>query len=107
MTLTYNLAKWFLFATHSLVMIIFCAKLFLNPTIHNKVIGRIRTGFPEVYAQSLGADCNLDLQPSGMVLVCDTSSCHDYHAKLFANPTMHNKDMGRTQTGFIEACAQS
>ena len=42
-------------------MIFFRAKLFLNPTMHNKGMGRTRTGFTEVYAQSLSADCDLDL----------------------------------------------
>ena len=60
-TLTFNLAIWFLFATHRLVMMIICVKLFLNPTMHNKVMDRTRTGFTEVYAQSLSADCDLDL----------------------------------------------
>ena len=45
--------------------------------MHKKVIGRARTGFTEVYAQSLSADCDLDLWPSDMVLICDTSFCHD------------------------------
>ena len=49
-TLTFNLAIWFMFATHCLVMMIICAKLFLNLTIHNKVMGRTRTGFTEFYA---------------------------------------------------------
>ena len=39
-TLIFNLATWFLFATHCLIMIIICTKLFLNPTMHNKVLGR-------------------------------------------------------------------
>ena len=60
-TLTFDLAAWFLFATHHLVMMIICAKLFLNPTTHNKIMGRTRIGFTEVYAQSLSADCDLDL----------------------------------------------
>ena len=60
-TLTFNLATWFLFPTHSLVMIIICAKLFLNPIMHNKVMGRTRTGFTEVYAQSLSANYDLNL----------------------------------------------
>ena len=60
-------------------MMIICAKLFSNPTMHNKVMGRTRTGFTEVYAQSLSADCDLDLWPSDMVLVRNTSSCHDDH----------------------------
>ena len=42
-------------------------------------MGRTRTGFTEVYAQSLSADCDLDFLPSDMVLVRDTSSCHDDH----------------------------
>ena len=61
MTLTFNLATWVLFATHCLVMIIICAKLFLNPTMHNKEMGRTRPGFTEIYAQSLSEDCDLDL----------------------------------------------
>ena len=60
-TLTFNLATKFLFATHCLVMMIICAKLFLNPTMNNKVMGRTRTGFTEVSAPSLSADCGLDL----------------------------------------------
>ena len=44
-TLTFNLAAWFLFATHRLIMILICAKLFSNPTVHNKVMGRTRTDF--------------------------------------------------------------
>ena len=39
-TLTFNLAAWFLSATHRLITIIICAKLFLNPTMHDKVMGR-------------------------------------------------------------------
>ena len=46
---------------HPFVMMIICAKLFLNPTMHKKVMGRTRTGFTEVYAQSLSADCDLDI----------------------------------------------
>ena len=42
-------------------MIIVCAKLFTNPTMHIKVMGRTRTGFTEVYAQTLSANCDLDL----------------------------------------------
>ena len=44
--------------------------------MHNKVMGRTRTGFTEIYAQRLSADC--DLEPSDMVLVRDRS-CHDDH----------------------------
>ena len=61
MTLTFYLAIWFLFATHRLIMIIICAKLVSNPTMHNKVMGRTRTGFTEVSEQSLSAYCDLGL----------------------------------------------
>ena len=76
-TLTFNLATLLLFVTYCLVMEVICAKLVLNPTMHNKVMGRTRTYFMEVYAQSLKANRDLDLLPSDMVFVCDTSSCHD------------------------------
>ena len=76
MTLTFNLETWFMFVTHQLIMIIICAKLFSNPIMHNKVMGRTRTGLSEVYAQSLSADCDLDRSPSDMILVRDTLSCH-------------------------------
>ena len=56
LALTFDLATWFLFGTHRHVMVTICAKLFLNPTMHNKDIGRVGTGFTEVYAQSLSAD---------------------------------------------------
>ena len=88
-------------------MTIISAKLFSNLTMHNIVMGRTRTGFTEVYSQSLSADYNLDLRPSDIVLICDTSSCHDDHlCYFFSNPTMHNKVMGRTRTGFTEVYAQ-
>ena len=60
-TLTLDLAIWFLFVTHCLGMMIICAKLFSNPTMHYKVMGRTQTDFTEVYAQSLSADSDLDL----------------------------------------------
>ena len=102
-TLTFDLVTWFLFATHSLFMMIICAKLFSNPTLHNKLIGRTWTGFTKVYAQSLSADCDLDLATWFLfatyrlviMIIC---------AKLFSNPTMHNEVMGQTQTGFTNHC---
>ena len=33
----------------------------MNPTMADKVMGRTRTGFTEAYAQSLSAECDLDL----------------------------------------------
>ena len=50
----------FLFATHCLVMVIICAELFFNHTMHDKVMGWTRTDFTEVYAQSLSADYDLE-----------------------------------------------
>ena len=74
-----DLAIWFLFATHLLVIMIIYAKLFSNSTMHYKVMCRTRPGFTEVYVQSLSADCDLDLSPSHMVFIRDTSSYHDDH----------------------------
>ena len=47
--------------------------------MHNKVMGLTQIGYTEIYAQSLTADCDLDLWPSDMVFVRDTLSCHDNH----------------------------
>ena len=52
MTLTFDLATWSLFATYPLVMMIICAKLFINPTMHDKVMGQHKQ-----VAKSLRADC--------------------------------------------------
>ena len=41
------------------------------------VLGRTRTGFTEVHAQSVSADCDLELYPSDIVLLRDTLSYHD------------------------------
>ena len=71
-TLAFDLATWFLLTTHRLVIMIIsgkyrlvtmiiCVKLFSNPTMHNKVMGRTQTGFTEVHAQSFSADRDLDL----------------------------------------------
>ena len=68
-----------LFATHRFIMMIICAKLFSNPTMHNKVMGQTRAGFTEVYVQSLSVESDLHLWPSDIVCVCHRSSCHDDH----------------------------
>ena len=60
-TLTFDIVTWFLFATYGHVMMSICAKLFSNHIKRNKIMGWARTGFTEVYAQSLNADCDLDL----------------------------------------------
>ena len=81
----------FLFATHRLVMMIICAKLVLNPIMHNKVIGQTRAGFTEVYDKSLRTvTLTFDLaiwflfatHRLVLIIIC---------AKLFSNPTMHNE----------------
>ena len=45
----------------------------------SQVMAQTRTGFTEVYEQSLSADCDFDLRPSNMVLHREISSCHDDH----------------------------
>ena len=42
-------------------MMIICTKISSNPTTHDKVMGWAQTGVTEAYAQSLSADCDLDL----------------------------------------------
>ena len=46
-------------------------------------MGQTRTGSTDISAQSLSADCDLDLRPSDMNLVRNTSSCPD--SQLFLN----------------------
>ena len=76
--------------------------------MHKKVMGGTQTGFTEVYAQSLSVDYDLDLQPSNMILVWDISSFRMIICvKLFSNPIMHNKVMGRARASFTEVYAQS
>ena len=60
-------------------MAITCIKLFINPTMHVKVMGRTRTGITVALAQNLSTGCVRALWPSIMVLVCDTPSCHVDH----------------------------
>ena len=40
LTLTFKLVIWFLIAAHCLIMIIVCAKLFSNPTMHGSDTNR-------------------------------------------------------------------
>ena len=85
-------------------MIIIRAKLFSNPTMQDKFIGQTRTGFTEFYAQSLSAD----FEPATWLLFATNRLvlmviC----AKLFSNPTMHNKVMSWTRSGFTEVYVQS
>ena len=134
--LTFDLATLFLFATHCLVMMIICAKLFLNPTMHNKVMGRTRTGPTVVYAQVQVQAVTLTFDLATFFLFATYClvmiiSCANFFsnltmpnkvmgrarthrlvmiiicAKLFSNPTMHTKVMDRARTGFTEVYAQS
>ena len=105
--LTSDLATWFLFATQHLVMMIICAILLSNPTMHNKVMGRTGTGFDEVYAPSLSVDCDLDFDLATWFLFATHLVMMIFCAKLFSNLTMHNKVMGRTLIGTTEVYAQS
>ena len=41
-----------------------------------------QTGFTDIYSQNLSMDCDLDLWPSDMVLVRNTSACPDYQLYL-------------------------
>ena len=52
-------------------------------------MGRTRIGFTQAYAQSLSANCDLDLWPSNIVLTWDTSSCHDDHLWQIIFKTPH------------------
>ena len=47
-----------IFVAHCLVIMV---KLFINPTMHDKVMGQTQTGFTKAYAQSLRADRVPDL----------------------------------------------
>ena len=73
--------------------------------MHNKVMGLTRTGFTEVYTQSLSLQIVtliFDLvtwflfgtHRLVMIIIC---------AILFSNPAMHNKVMGWTQKDFTES----
>ena len=77
-------------SSYAYVMIIY-ADLSFNPTMHNKVMVRTRTGFIEVPTVTLTFGLAIwFLFPTHrlvMMIIC---------APLFLNPTMHNKVMGRT-----------
>ena len=75
-TLTFDLATWFLHVTHYLVVMIISANKISNPTnVWNEVMGWTR--FWNAYTSSVG--CDLDLWPRDMISTCDISSGHDDH----------------------------
>ena len=92
----FDQAIWFLFATQCLVIMIICAKLFSNPTMHNKVMGRTRTGFTEVYAQSLSADylCQIIFKSHHIRLSYGSDTILDY-----TNTQTHTHTHTHTHTG--------
>ena len=66
--------------------------------MQNKVMGRTQTGFTEVYAQSLNADCDLDIRPSDMILVRNILPCHDDHLSQIIFKSHHVRlSYARTQ----------
>ena len=62
-------------------------------------MNRAPKGFTETYGKSLSADCDLDLLPSNVVFIRDTSSGHDDHLCqiCFPNDTMQDEVMGQTR----------
>ena len=89
-TLTFNPGTWFLVVTHCLIMIIICAKLFSN-LMHNKVMGLTRTGFTEIYAQSLSGAVPLTFDLATWFLFgTHRLVMMIFCAKLFSNLTMQN-----------------
>ena len=104
MTLTFEPAKWFLFATHYLVLTIICDKLFINPTMQDRVMTQTQTGFTEAYEQSLSAVCDLDL--ATWFLFATQPRHHDHLCQtiLKSHYAWHR---GQTGTGITEGYAQS
>ena len=69
--------------------------------------GQTQTGFTEIYAQSLSADCDIDLWAKDMVLVHDTLFYHEDHLyQLIFKSHQTWPRYGLTWTSFIEAYAQ-
>ena len=98
-TLTFNPGTWILVVTHCLIMIIICAKLFSNPTMHNKVMGPTRTGFTEINAQRLSGAVTLTFDLATWFLFgTHRLVMMIFCAKLLSNLTMQNSyglDMNR------------
>ena len=78
-TLTFDLATWFLHMTHHLVIIIICTvpSNFQIPPCHTKLWAD--TNRFHGSRRTSSANCDLDFWPSNMVHTWDTSSCHDDH----------------------------
>ena len=68
--------------------------------------GETRTGFTEIYAQSLSVDCDKGVWPNSMVLVHDTLFCHGDHLYQIIFKTHHARQSYNSDM-YIEAYAQS
>ena len=107
MTLTFEPATWVLFATHCLVIVNICAKLFSKPPCTTKLWAWQDHAYC-CLCTKLSTNCDLDLWPKNMVLVCETLFCHDiYLFSFFSYPIMHDNIIYRTQISFSEAYAPS
>ena len=56
-TLTFDLATWFLFATHRLVMMIICTKLISNPIMYSYVMAGARFWNTQTHTQRVNSIC--------------------------------------------------
>ena len=95
-TLAFGLVTLCLFPTHRFVMMLICAKLFSNPTMHDKIMGLAWTSFTEAYvtlAFDLATWILFETHCFVMIFIC---------AICFSNPT--DKVMGWIKTGVTEAC---
>ena len=67
MTLTFDLATWFLFATHHFFIMIISANYFEIPPCTDKVFPDTNR-FHGSLCKTLSANCDLDLRPSDIFL---------------------------------------
>ena len=104
MTLTYNQAIWFLFATHHLITMIICIfkipqsikKLWVGheqvslKSTHDVLVRTVTLTFNLATWLLFATNCLV------VIIICD---------KKNLNPTMHNEVMGQTRTGFTSVSA--
>ena len=65
------------------------------------------TSFIEAYVKSLRADCDLDFNPATWFLFATHILSWWSFVPTYFLKSCHDKVIGRTRTGFIEAYAQS
>ena len=61
----------------------------------------------QIYAQSLSADCGIDLWPNDMILLHDTLFCHDDHLYQIIFKSHHawqsyGSDMNKLHLGYAQ-----